>query len=68
MLDNTSRTRKTNARDAILNYEAIHEALDDLMRYPLPMATTLPLYGWDLIYKYYCPLNFKDSKNVWLER
>ena len=51
MLDNTSRTRKTNARDAILNYEAIHEALDDLIRYPLPMATTLPLYGWDLIYK-----------------
>lgn len=20
------------------------------------------------IYNYYCPLNFKDSKNVWLER
>jgi len=20
------------------------------------------------IFNYYCPLNFKDSKNVWLER
>ncbi|MGN1251845.1 MAG: hypothetical protein ACI4US_03080, partial [Muribaculaceae bacterium] len=25
-------------------------------------------FNRDLILLYYCPLNFKDSKNVWLER
>ena len=24
--------------------------------------------GTKIIASYYCPLNFKDSKNVWLER
>ena len=27
-----------------------------------------PIVGMDGFQKYYCPLNFKDSKNVWLER
>ena len=28
----------------------------------------ISLYVDNFINNYYCPLNFKDSKNVWLER
>ena len=33
------------------------------------VAVILVILFIDFVFKYYyCPLNFKDSKNVWLER
>lgn len=58
----TSDTLKT-----ILNYNTVHNYLQPLMAYKLPLATVLPTYGWDIIYsngKYRCVgrgLELKDT-------
>lgn len=52
MMHNTGSERTRNPRNAVLTYAEVHQYLDDLMRYDKPMATVLPLYGWDMVYQY----------------
>lgn len=52
MLYNTGSDRTRDPDNAILSYDAIHQFLDDLMRYEMPLSTVLPLYGWDMVYQY----------------
>lgn len=51
MMHNTGSERTRNPMNAVLTYDEIYQYLDDLMRYNKPMATVLPLYGWDMVYQ-----------------
>lgn len=52
MMHNTGSDRTRNPDNAVLSYPEIHQYLNNIMSYDLPLATVLPLYGWDMVYQH----------------